>query len=50
MLPAEMQTLRERCTPFAPDGHLQLFKSTKRYDGAAGRAQHGYPSSVDFRL
>jgi len=40
MTPGEMQALRERC---AADGHLELFKSTKKYDGAVGRQQHGYP-------
>jgi len=24
-----------------------VLESTKRYDGAVGRAQHGYPCSVD---
>jgi aryl-alcohol dehydrogenase-like predicted oxidoreductase len=47
---AEMRALRERCASFAGDGHLELFKSTKRYDGAVGRAQHGYPPSVDLPL
>jgi predicted aldo/keto reductase-like oxidoreductase len=50
MPPGEMQALRERCAGFAADGHLELFKSTKRYDGAVGRAQHGYPSSADLPL
>jgi len=48
MPPAEMQALRQRCTPFAADGHLELFKSTNRYDGAVGRAQHGYPPSAEL--
>src|SRR5207237_3737735 len=26
---AEMQALRERCRPYAADGHLELYKSTK---------------------
>jgi len=38
-----MRALRERCAAFAADGHLELYKSTKRYDGAVGREQHGYP-------
>src|SRR5438445_8766846 len=50
MPPAEMQALRERCAPFAADGHLELFKSTKRYDGAVGREQHGYPSPSELPL
>ena len=47
---AEMQALRERCAPFAADGHLELFKSTKRYDGAVGRAQHGYPPAAELPI
>jgi predicted aldo/keto reductase-like oxidoreductase len=45
MSPAEMQALRDRCSPLAADGHLELYKSTKRYDGGVGREQHGYPPS-----
>jgi uncharacterized protein len=43
MSPAEMESLRRRCAPLAADGHLELYKSTKRYDAAVGREQHGYP-------
>lgn len=43
MSASEMQALRERCAAYAADGHLELYKSTKRYDAAVGRAQHGYP-------
>jgi hypothetical protein len=39
----EMQALRERCRPCSGDGHLELFKTTKKYDGRVGREQHGYP-------
>jgi aryl-alcohol dehydrogenase-like predicted oxidoreductase len=39
----EMQALRQRCQPYAADGHLELFKTTKKYDGEVGREQHGYP-------
>jgi uncharacterized protein len=39
----EMQSLRERCAPIAADGHLELYKTTKKYDAAEGRQQHGYP-------
>jgi uncharacterized protein len=50
MTPEEMQALRQRCAPFAADGHLELFKSTKRYDGAVGREQHGYPPAEKLPL
>lgn len=41
---AEMAQLRDRCRTEAADGHLELFKSTTKYDGDIGREQHGYPS------
>lgn len=44
MTSAEMQVLRDRCASFAADGHLELYKSTKKYDADVGREQHGYPS------
>jgi aryl-alcohol dehydrogenase-like predicted oxidoreductase len=50
MTPEDMQALRRRCAPFAADGHLELYKSTKRYDGAVGREQHGYPSAEELPL
>ncbi|HZR17293.1 MAG TPA: aldo/keto reductase [Verrucomicrobiae bacterium] len=40
----EMQALRDRCAALAADGHLELYKSTKKYDADVGREQHGYPS------
>jgi aryl-alcohol dehydrogenase-like predicted oxidoreductase len=50
MTAEHMQALRERCAPYAEDGHLELFKSTKRYDGGEGRQQHGYPSHEELPL
>jgi hypothetical protein len=44
----EMQALRARCAAYAADGHLELYKSTKHYDGGVGREQHGYPSPTDL--
>jgi hypothetical protein len=44
----DLQALRERCAAYAADGHLELFKSTKRYDGSIGREQHGYPASKEL--
>lgn len=46
----EMQTLRERCRPCSGDGHHELFKTTKKYDGKVGREQHGYPPSEELPL
>jgi len=50
MSPEEIQTLRERCRSFAADGHLELYKSTKKYDGGVAREQHGYPPSEQLPL
>jgi uncharacterized protein len=41
---ARMGSLREQCKEAAADGRYELFKSTKKYDGAVGREQHGFPS------
>src|SRR4029077_10388373 len=37
----EMEALRRRCRRAAGDGHLELYKSTMKYDGDLGRGQHG---------
>src|SRR4051794_27786758 len=46
----EMETLRRRCAPAAGDGHLELYKSTMKYDGDLGREQHGIPSHKETPL
>jgi uncharacterized protein len=46
----QMQALRDRCAPLAADGHLELYKSTMKYDGNVGRQQHGYPPTKDLPL
>jgi aryl-alcohol dehydrogenase-like predicted oxidoreductase len=43
---AQMQTLREASRYDASDGHLELFKTTKLYDGDLGRELHGFPLSA----
>jgi aryl-alcohol dehydrogenase-like predicted oxidoreductase len=45
---AEMQQLRDRCRTYAEDGRYELFKTTKKYDGDAGREQHGFPSAKEL--
>jgi len=45
---AEMQTIRDACRSDASDGHLELFKTTKKYDGDLGREMHGFPSSAEL--
>src|ERR1700719_2340807 len=46
----EMHALRERCRPCSGDGHLELFKTTKKYDGGVGREQHGYPTIAELPI
>ncbi len=41
MTVVEMNGLRTRVARYAMDGRYELFKSTNRYDGGIGRAQHG---------
>jgi uncharacterized protein len=45
MSAAEMQALRDRVKVWAADGRYELFKTTKKYDGAVGREQHHYPTT-----
>jgi uncharacterized protein len=45
---AEMQTIRDGCRFDASDGHMELFKTTKKYDGDLGREMHGFPSSAEL--
>jgi hypothetical protein len=42
--------LREACRFDASDGHLELFKTTKKYDGDLGREQQGFPSAQELPL
>lgn len=44
MAEPELAALRNRCRSDASDGHLELFKTTTKYDGKIGREQHGYPT------
>jgi uncharacterized protein len=45
---SEMQALRDACQLEASDGHLELFKTTKQYDGDLGRQQHGFPTAAEL--
>jgi aryl-alcohol dehydrogenase-like predicted oxidoreductase len=45
---AQMQSIRDACRMDAADGHLELFKTTKIYDGDLGRQMHGFPSSAEL--
>jgi aryl-alcohol dehydrogenase-like predicted oxidoreductase len=50
MSPEEMQTLADRCHRAAGDGHLELYKSTMKYDGNLGRTMHGMPDNKELPL
>ncbi|MDT7542180.1 MAG: hypothetical protein QOE33_2084 [Acidobacteriota bacterium] len=43
MTGAEMKQLRERVARDAADGHLELYKTSKHFDGPPGRKQHKFP-------
>jgi len=45
-----MEALSKRCAQAAGDGHLELYKSTMKYDGDVGREQHGLPSHKELPL
>jgi hypothetical protein len=47
---AQMETMRDACRFDASDGHLELFKTTKKYDGDLGREMHGFPSNAKLPL
>lgn len=44
----EMQELRLRSADFAADGRLELYKTSKAFDGPPGRKQHGFPPLEDL--
>jgi uncharacterized protein len=50
MPPAEMQALQSRVKIYAADGRLELFKTTKKYDGDVGREQHNFPLAKKLPL
>jgi predicted aldo/keto reductase-like oxidoreductase len=43
MTEGEMRLLRERVAAEAADGHLELYKTSKHFDGPPGRRQHKFP-------
>jgi aryl-alcohol dehydrogenase-like predicted oxidoreductase len=44
----EMRALRTRCAPDAADGHFELYKTSKKFDGPPGRKQHKFPSQEEL--
>lgn len=43
-----MQELRSRSAAWAADGRLELYKTSKAFDGPTGRKQHGFPPLDDL--
>jgi uncharacterized protein len=43
MTETSMQALRTRCAHEAADGHFELYKTSKAFDGPPGRKQHKFP-------
>lgn len=48
MSAGEMQALRSRCAKEAADGHFELYKTSKKFDGPPGRKQHKFPSQEEL--
>ena len=48
MSAAEMRHLRDRSRDLSADGRLELFKTTKKYDGDLGRREHGFPLASEL--
>jgi uncharacterized protein len=46
----EMQRLRERCKAMAGDGRFEQFKTTAKFEGPIGRAQHGFPPPNELKM
>ena len=44
----EMQAIRDAYRSGASDGHMELFKTSKKYDCDLGREMHGFPSSAEL--
>jgi hypothetical protein len=41
--PSDMQSLRDRCRPYAADGRFELYKLSLRFDNPEARLAHGFP-------
>ncbi len=50
MTQAEMMALAQRCQDLAADGHLEMYKSTRKYEAKVGRSQHDQPSQQDLPM
>jgi aryl-alcohol dehydrogenase-like predicted oxidoreductase len=45
---SQMAGIEQRCQGVGADGHLELFKTTVKYDGKIGRQQHEYPTTEEL--
>lgn len=50
MTPDEMTALAQRRQPLAADGHLEMYKSTRKYEASVGRAMHNQPSPQELPM
>ena len=46
----QTQALRQRCAPYAADGHLEMYKTTMKYDANVGQEQHGFLSGEELPM
>jgi aryl-alcohol dehydrogenase-like predicted oxidoreductase len=46
----EMQAIRTQYTRYAADGRFELYKTSKQFDGAPGRQQHGFPLRKELSI
>ncbi len=44
----QLQAVRDKFAPLAADGRFELYKTSKKYDGAPGREQHGFPPEAQL--
>jgi predicted aldo/keto reductase-like oxidoreductase len=50
MTSEEMLALARRCRQLAADGHLEMYKSTRKYEASVGRSQHDQPSPEELPM
>jgi predicted aldo/keto reductase-like oxidoreductase len=47
MSDSEMQALRMRAKPYAGDGHVELYKTSIKFDNPEARLAHGFPLDME---
>ncbi|HEX5176535.1 MAG TPA: hypothetical protein VFV83_05880 [Chthoniobacteraceae bacterium] len=43
----ERLAFEKQCATYAMDGRFELYKTTAKFEGTPGRAQHGFPAKED---